>query len=130
MRHPLIFDVTGPAAIQQAAAAVQEQLQGAPLLLLINNAEISTPGPLRHMPLDALRQQLKINVVGDAASKHTMEALFDALRRELMPCGVVVIQPGTTQAPRPAACFPIPRRLSDRALDRLIARELGLQGRS
>jgi len=36
-----------------------------------------------------------------AASKHGLEAMSDALRRELLPYGidVIVIQPGTTQTP-------------------------------
>ncbi|GGK88685.1 SDR family oxidoreductase [Mangrovihabitans endophyticus] len=125
--RPLALDVTDAA---QLAAAREEvgQLQG-----LVNNAGVTFAGPMEHLPLDRLREQLEINVVGlvavtqaflpavragrgrivmissaggrvttpllgaYSASKYAVEAIADALRRELRPWNlpVVVIEPGS-----------------------------------
>jgi len=61
---PLLFDVTDEAAVYAAADVVREQLNGQKLFGLVNNAGIAAEGPMIHMPLDELRQQLEINVVG------------------------------------------------------------------
>ena len=140
---PLRFDVTDEAAVKTAVSQLKLHLGAEGLAGLINNAGIATPGPLQYLPLDALRQQLEVNVVGVtavtqaclpllgasenspfppgriinissvsgqiaypfmgayAASKHALEALSDAWRRELMLFGidVILIEPGTVQTP-------------------------------
>ena len=140
---PLVFDVTDGPAIKRAVAQVAGRLDGRNLAALVNNAGITTPGPLLHMPLAQFRKQLEVNVVGlldvtqqfapllgarrdapqprgriinvgsvsgrvaypfmgaYAASKHALEALSDALRRELMLYGVdvVLVEPGTVRTP-------------------------------
>jgi len=68
----LILDVTDPGAIEAAAAAVGEQLDG-----LVDNAGIAIAAPLEHLPLDELRRQLEVNVVGQLA---VAQALLPALR--------------------------------------------------
>ena len=60
---PLLFDVTDEAAVQAAAAQVREKLNGETLFGLVNNAGIAVPGPLIHLPTDAFRQQLEVNLV-------------------------------------------------------------------
>lgn len=140
---PLLFDVTEHEAIATAVAQIASTVGDAGLFALVNNAGISTPGPLMHIPLDDFRQQIEVNLVGlldvtqqclpllgarrdaphapgriinissvsgqiaypfmgaYAASKHGLEALSDALRRELMLYGVdvILIEPGTVQTP-------------------------------
>jgi NAD(P)-dependent dehydrogenase (short-subunit alcohol dehydrogenase family) len=140
---PLLFDITDIAAVGTAADVVTATIGGQNLTGLVNNAGVTVPGPLLHMPLEEFRQQMEINLVGTlavtqnflpllgarsnaplppgriinvssvsgrvvypfmgayAASKHGLEAMSDALRRELLPYGVdvIVIQPGTTQTP-------------------------------
>ncbi|MCE3290556.1 MAG: oxidoreductase [Caulobacter sp.] len=61
---PLIFDVTDAAGAQAAALQVREALGGQTLAGLVNNAGIAVAGPLLHLPVDDLRRQLEINVVG------------------------------------------------------------------
>ena len=139
----LRFDVTDHPAVRQAAEQVAALLGGRNLAALVNNAGISAPGPLLHMPVETLRQTLEVNVTGllyvtqqfapllgarhnapyprgriinissvsgrvtypflgaYAASKHAVEALSDALRRELLIYGVdvIVIEPGTVRTP-------------------------------
>jgi NAD(P)-dependent dehydrogenase (short-subunit alcohol dehydrogenase family) len=61
---PLIFDVTDAAAAQAAAETVRQALGGQTLAGLVNNAGIAVAGPLLHLPVDDLRRQLEINVIG------------------------------------------------------------------
>ena len=136
--QPLFFDVTDGEAVARAASKVEEWLQGRTLAGLVNNAGMAVPGPLLHVPIEELRRQLEVNVVGQmqvtqafapllgacapqggapgrvvnmssvagrmvgpllgpySASKFALEALSDALRRELAVYGiaVVVVEPG------------------------------------
>jgi NAD(P)-dependent dehydrogenase (short-subunit alcohol dehydrogenase family) len=140
---PLLFDVTDHQGIETAVSQVQAALNGQNLAGLVNNAGISTLGPLMHMPLDDFRRQFEVNLFGlldvtqqflpllgarpgapeprgrivnvssvsgriaypffgaYAASKHALEGLSDALRRELILYGidVIVVEPGTTATP-------------------------------
>jgi NAD(P)-dependent dehydrogenase (short-subunit alcohol dehydrogenase family) len=68
----LILDVTDAAAIHAAAAAVGVRLDG-----LVDNAGIAIASPLEHLPLDELRRQFEVNVVGQLA---VAQALLPALR--------------------------------------------------
>ncbi len=140
---PLLFDVTDHEGVVTAVAHIQSIVGEQGLAGLVNNAGISTTGPLMHLPLAALRHQFEVNLFGlldvtqqclpllgarpnaphppgriinvssvsgkiaypfmgaYAASKHALEALSDALRRELLLYGidVIVIEPGTTATP-------------------------------
>jgi NAD(P)-dependent dehydrogenase (short-subunit alcohol dehydrogenase family) len=133
---PLTLEVTDPNSISSALAQVQEAAPEG-LRGLVNNAGTAISGPLEFLPLDALREQLEINVVGPVAvtqaaleplrrargrvinmssvggrtvmpfmgpyhaSKFAVEAVTDALRRELRPWGiaVVAIEPGSIDTP-------------------------------
>lgn len=133
--HPVLLDVTDAQSIARAAETVRAhtpRLDG-----LVNNAGIAVAGPLEFLPLEELRRQLEVNVVGQVAvlqgflgllregrgrvvnmssisgrvaaplfgpyssSKFALEALSDALRRELKPWGmeVCVVEPGNIQTP-------------------------------
>lgn len=61
---PLIFDITNEEAVQKAALQVRERLQGQTLSGLINNAGVLVGGPLIYLPIEDLRKQLDINLVG------------------------------------------------------------------
>ena len=60
---PLMIDVTDPDSIEVA----RDQLGGRPLAGLVNNAGIAVSAPLEHVPIDSLREQLEINLVGQIA---------------------------------------------------------------
>jgi NAD(P)-dependent dehydrogenase (short-subunit alcohol dehydrogenase family) len=64
---PLIIDVTDAASIATAAETVAGQTGSAGLRGLVNNAGITVPGPLEFLPLDDLRRQLEVNVIGPIA---------------------------------------------------------------
>ncbi len=67
----LILDVTDAEQIATAAASV-DRLDG-----LVNNAGIAVAAPLEYLPLDALRHQLEVNVVGQLA---VTQAFLPAIR--------------------------------------------------
>lgn len=60
----LEFDVTDPPAIARAVDAVRAQLRGVRLRGLINNSGIGIGGPLALQPIDEIRQQFEVNVLG------------------------------------------------------------------
>jgi NAD(P)-dependent dehydrogenase (short-subunit alcohol dehydrogenase family) len=68
------IDVTDAGQI----AAARDQLGDAPLAGLVNNAGIAVAAPLEFLPIDKLRQQLEINLIGQAA---VTQAFLPALRR-------------------------------------------------
>ncbi len=70
--EPLLLDVTD--AEQTAAAA---ERVGASLDGLVDNAGIAVAAPLELVPLDELRRQLEVNVVGQVAA---LQAFLPALR--------------------------------------------------
>ncbi len=130
---PIKLDVTDPDSI----AAAKDELDERGLRGLVNNAGIAVSGPIEFVPLDELRRQLEVNLVGQvavtqafmpnirepkgrivnvssiggrialplvgpyAASKFGLEAVSDALRRELRPWGIHVslIEPGAVITP-------------------------------
>jgi NAD(P)-dependent dehydrogenase (short-subunit alcohol dehydrogenase family) len=64
---PIMLDVTDREMISDALKSIAEKLDGAPLVGLVNNAGIVVFGPLEALPLDALREQFEVNVVGQIA---------------------------------------------------------------
>lgn len=63
--HPLIFDVTDYAMIEKAAETLAEKLDGeVGIDALVNNAGIVMEGPLKHLAIEDLEQQFKVNVFG------------------------------------------------------------------
>ena len=68
----LLLDVTDVSQIDAAAERVGGRLDG-----LVNNAGMAVAAPLELLPLDELRRQLEVNVVGQVA---VTQALLPALR--------------------------------------------------
>lgn len=78
--RPVILDVTDPASVAAAAAAIGEALpgHGGRLTGLVNNAGIAVAGPVEELPIARLREVLEINVIGAVA---VAQALLPPLRR-------------------------------------------------
>ncbi|WP_094361046.1 SDR family oxidoreductase [Mycobacterium marinum] len=75
---PLLMDVTVAEQIDAAVGMVGEHAGAAGLDGLVDNAGIGVASPVEMVPLDALRQQLEVNVVGQIA---VTQALLPLLRR-------------------------------------------------
>jgi NAD(P)-dependent dehydrogenase (short-subunit alcohol dehydrogenase family) len=71
--EPLLLDVTR----QDSIKAARERIGDAPLAGLVNNAGIALSGPLEFVPVEELRRQLEVNLVGQVA---VTQALLPALR--------------------------------------------------
>lgn len=67
------IDVTDAAQI----AAARDELGDAPLAGLVNNAGVAIAAPVEFLPLDKLREQLEINLIGQVA---VTQAFLPALR--------------------------------------------------
>jgi NAD(P)-dependent dehydrogenase (short-subunit alcohol dehydrogenase family) len=68
------LDVTDAGQIE----AVRQEIGDRPLSGLVNNAGIAVAAPLEFIPLDRLRQQLEVNLIGQVA---VTQAMLPALRR-------------------------------------------------
>jgi NAD(P)-dependent dehydrogenase (short-subunit alcohol dehydrogenase family) len=80
---PLHCDVTDSDQIADASGQVLTETGGT-LTGLVNNAGVARPGPLEFLPVDSLREQLEINVIGQLA---VTQHFIGALRAE---CGRIV----------------------------------------
>jgi NAD(P)-dependent dehydrogenase (short-subunit alcohol dehydrogenase family) len=76
--EPLMIDVADEASVAAAAKSVEEKIGDAGLAGLVNNAGIVVSGPLEGLPLDGLRRQLEVNVVGQVS---VTQAFLPAIRR-------------------------------------------------
>jgi NAD(P)-dependent dehydrogenase (short-subunit alcohol dehydrogenase family) len=63
---PVIIDVTDQGSIDAAVKVVGEATDGG-LHGLVNNAGVTVSGPLEYLPIEDLRKQLEINVIGQIA---------------------------------------------------------------
>jgi NAD(P)-dependent dehydrogenase (short-subunit alcohol dehydrogenase family) len=79
----LVLDVTDAQQIAAAAARVDE-LHG-----LVNNAGIAIASPLEAVPLDDLRRQLEVNVVGQVAVTQALLPQLRATRGRIVLVGSI-----------------------------------------
>lgn len=75
---PLIFDITDSEAVRSAACQVESILGDRGLNGLINNAGIATSGPLMHQPLEEIRLQFEVNVIGQISVTQAFLPLLGA----------------------------------------------------
>ncbi|MCB1535508.1 MAG: SDR family oxidoreductase [Rhodoblastus sp.] len=126
---PLVFDVTDPQGVADAARDVGERLANTTLAGLVNNAGIATAGPLLHQPIDEFRRQLEINVVAQVAVIQAFAPLLGADRARNGPPGRIVNM--SSVAGRIAAPFLGAYAASKHALEAVsdsLRRELMLYG--
>ena len=75
---PVILDVTDETALAENVRRVEEAVGAGGLDGLVNNAGITVQGPLEYLPVEDLRKQFEVNVVGQIA---VTQAFLPALRR-------------------------------------------------
>ena len=78
---PLILDVTKADEIAEAAAAITA---AGGLYGLVNNAGIASAAPLEFVPVDELRHQLEVNVVGQVAVTQAVLPLLRSARGRIV----------------------------------------------
>ncbi len=86
---PLLLDVTDAASIGSAAEAVAATVGEAGLSGLLNNAGIVVAGPLEFLPLDEIRKQFDVNVLGQIAVTQAFLPLLRKCRGRIVNMGSV-----------------------------------------
>lgn len=81
---PVMLDVTDADAISAAAALLGDELGGAGLDGLVNNAGVAIPSPLETMPIEAFRRQIEVNLTGQVAVTQAMLPLIRAARGRIV----------------------------------------------
>ncbi len=86
---PVILDVTQPETIEATRKTLEEAVGDRGLRCLFNNAGISVNGPLEFVPLDDVRWQLEVNVVGQVAVTQAFLPLLRRARGRIINTGSV-----------------------------------------
>ena len=74
---PVMLDVTEGEQIAAAAQQIAAELDGRGLDGLVNNAGVAIPGPLETMPIEEVRRQVEVNLIGQVA---VTQALLGQIR--------------------------------------------------
>ncbi len=86
---PVILDVTDARQIALATESVSKATGERGLAGLLNNAGVSVNGPLEFTPLDDLRRQLEINIVGQVAVTQAFLPLIRKARGRIVNIGSI-----------------------------------------
>jgi len=86
---PILLDVTEEESIQSAAQTIQRHMGDRGLAGLVNNAGIAIVGPLELVPLDELRRQLEVNVIGQVAVTQAMLPMLRGAQGRIVNIGSV-----------------------------------------
>jgi NAD(P)-dependent dehydrogenase (short-subunit alcohol dehydrogenase family) len=81
---PVMLDVTDAEAISAAAGLLGEELGGAGLDGLVNNAGVAIPSPLETMPIEAFRRQIEVNLTGQVAVTQAVLPLIRGARGRIV----------------------------------------------
>lgn len=81
---PVLLDVTKPEQIAEVATFIAERVGDAGLAGLVNNAGIASAAPLEFVPIDDLRYQLEVNVVGQLAVTQAVLPLLRLARGRII----------------------------------------------
>ncbi|MFL5868007.1 MAG: SDR family oxidoreductase [Thermoleophilaceae bacterium] len=80
---PVKLDVTDADSIASARAEVEEASAGR-LAALVNNAGIAVAAPLEYLPIDQLRNQLEVNLIGQVAVTQAFLPMLRAAKGRLV----------------------------------------------
>jgi len=86
--EPIAIDITDAASIASAKTQLEAMLDG--LDGLVNNAGIGLMAPMEHVPLDELRRQFEVNVIGQVAVTQALLPLIRRARGRIVNMGSVV----------------------------------------
>ena len=85
----VMIDVADAASISAAAAKIKEQVGPRGLDGLVNNAGISISGPLELLPIEAIRRQLEVNIIGQVAVTQAVLPLLRIAKGRIVNMGSV-----------------------------------------
>lgn len=86
---PVLLDVTNEQTIADAFRMIHETVGAAGLIGLVNNAGMGVTAPMELVPLDELRHQFDINVLGQVAVIQAFLPLIRAARGRIINVGSV-----------------------------------------
>lgn len=92
----LIFDITDSKKIRTEAARVKSMIGDNNLVGLINNAGATEGGPLMHIPLDQVRQNLEVLLVGQLAVTQAFLPLLGASKVNTKAPGRIIMISSTS----------------------------------
>jgi NAD(P)-dependent dehydrogenase (short-subunit alcohol dehydrogenase family) len=81
---PVILDVTDDRTIAEAFQLIRETVGAAGLVGLVNNAGVGVTAPIELVPLEELRRQFDINVIGQVAVIQAFLPLIRAARGRII----------------------------------------------
>ncbi|MGO9308377.1 MAG: SDR family oxidoreductase [Spirochaetia bacterium] len=87
---PVMIDVTVPSSIEAALRSVRAALPEDGSFALVNNAGMTVAGPLEVLPIDSLRQQFEVNVIGQVAVTQAFLPLLRARAGRIVIMGSVL----------------------------------------
>ncbi len=87
--RPVLLDVTSEQQIAEALATIREAVGAEGLAGLVNNAGIAVTGPMELVPLEELRRQFEVNVIGQVAVTQAFLPLLRAARGRIVNVGSV-----------------------------------------
>jgi NAD(P)-dependent dehydrogenase (short-subunit alcohol dehydrogenase family) len=86
---PVFIDVTDPESIARAARTVSDDIGDGGLAGLVNNAGVSVGGALEILPIDRLRMQLEINLIGPMAVTQAFLPFIRAAKGRIVNIGSI-----------------------------------------
>jgi short-subunit dehydrogenase len=86
---PVMIEVTDSVSIAAAAEMIRTAVGDVGLAGLVNNAGIVVSGPLEYLPIDDLRRQLEVNVIGQVAVAQAMLPLLRIGRGRIVNIGSI-----------------------------------------
>jgi NAD(P)-dependent dehydrogenase (short-subunit alcohol dehydrogenase family) len=86
---PVMIDVTNADMISAAATFVKNEVGQNGLAGLVNNAGICVSGPLEILPIEELRRQLEVNVIGQIAVTQAMLPMLRIAKGRIVNIGSV-----------------------------------------
>ena len=87
--EPVLLDVTSTDTIVAAVRHIEETLGDRVLYGLVNNAGIAVAGPIEFLPVDELRRQIEVNVIGQIAVTQAVLPLLRISRGRIVNIGSI-----------------------------------------
>lgn len=84
---PVLLGITDPVSVAQAAETVTRGVGGAGLVGLVNNAGILVEGPVELIPIEEVRKQFEVNVIGHIAVTQAFLPLLRKARGRIVNIG-------------------------------------------